>query len=83
MAEEVKGQVAEAVKEIKKFETADLALAAYIKFRGLPLVELDYSNRRKVTFKFEDAHGLAEQLALEFANSDFRKFDSEFEPLKS
>lgn len=61
------------------FETTDLALASYLKMNGLELKGL---KRGKVmTFKFGDGDK-AEKLALEYANSDFAKFESELRSLK-
>lgn len=68
--------------EIKEFATSDLALAGYLKLRGLELVRVDRSNPRKAVFYFDDTIDVAEQLVLEFANSDFRKYDWEIRALK-
>ncbi len=68
--------------QIKEFATSDLALAGYLKLRGLELVKVDRSNPRKAVFFFDDTVDVAEQLMLEFANSDFRKYDAEIRALK-
>jgi hypothetical protein len=68
--------------EIKEFATSDLALAGYLKLRGLELAKVDRSNPRKAVFYFDDSIDVAEQLVLEFANSDFRKYDAEIRALK-
>lgn len=68
--------------QIKEFATSDLALAGYLKLRGLELVRVDRSNPRKAVFYFDDSIDVAEQLVLEFANSDFRKYDAEIRALK-
>lgn len=61
------------------FETTDLALSAYLKMKGLKLSGL---KRGKVmTFQFGNDER-AEELALEYANSDFAKFESELRSLK-
>ena len=62
-------------------ETRDLALAAYWKMRGL--VILRASRRGKeFEFLFRDEKGLGDRLAVEFANSEAQRFDSEVRALK-
>jgi hypothetical protein len=62
-------------------ETRDLALAAYWKMRGLVIVR---ATRRGKDFEFllRDPEGHADALAVEFANSEAQKFDSEVRALK-
>lgn len=62
------------------YTTSDIALAAYFKLKGLKLI--DCSRQDKFFFKFEDPNGKAEELALEFANSECRRYDDEMRSLK-
>ena len=64
----------------QNYKTSDIALAAYIKLKGLKLVQC--SRDGKFQFVFEDPEGKAEDLALEFVNSDIRKYDDEIRSLK-
>lgn len=69
---------------VKEYRTTDLALAGYLRLRGLPVVrvELIPENRRKSRFVFDDRVDLAEHLALEFANGEFQEYDSHVRSLK-
>lgn len=58
--------------------TTDLGLAAYLKFRGLPIKHVDRSNPRQVSLTFEDELNLGQQLQLEYMNSDFMRYNAEF-----
>lgn len=62
------------------YVTSDIALAAYLKLKGLKLVRC--SREDKFVFEFEDPTGEAQALALEFINSDFRRYDDEMRSLK-
>lgn len=63
-----------------RYITSDIALAAYLKLRGLILVEC--SREDKFNFVFEDPDNEAESLALDFINSDMRRYDDEMRSLK-
>lgn len=63
------------------YSTSDIALAAYLKLSGLRLVECGRDGP-KFRFVFEDPDGEGEALALEFVNSDFRRYDDEIRSLK-
>jgi hypothetical protein len=65
---------------VNTYSTSDIALAAYLKLRGLILIECDRGD--KFNFVFEDPKGIAESLALEFVNSDMRRYDDEMRSLK-
>ena len=67
---------------IKKntYATSDIALAAYLKLKGLILIE--YNRNDKFNFVFEDPEELAESLAMNFVNSEIRKYDDEIRSLK-
>lgn len=62
------------------YTTSDIALAAYLKLQGLRLIECGRGN--KFSFVFEDPNSQAEQLAIEFINSDIRRYDDEVRSLK-
>jgi hypothetical protein len=64
----------------QNYKTSDIALAAYLKLKGLKLVQC--SRDGKFQFVFEDPENKAEDLALEFVNSDIRKYDDEIRSLK-
>jgi hypothetical protein len=63
------------------FTTSDIALAAYLKLKGLRLIECS-RDEKKFNFVFEDEDGLAKDLGIEFINSDMRKYDDEMRSLK-
>lgn len=71
-------------EKVKEYGTTDLALAGFLRLRGLPLskVELVPGNRSKSRFVFDDTIDVAEHLQLEFANSEFQQFDSHIRALK-
>jgi len=68
----------------KEFSTTDLALAGFLRLKGLPLVKVEVipGNKSKSRFVFDDTVDVAEQLVLEFTNSDFQKYDSHVRALK-
>lgn len=65
---------------INKYTTSDIALAAYLKLKGLKLINCTRAD--KFVFEFEDPEELAEDMAIEFVNSECRKFDDEMRSLK-
>jgi hypothetical protein len=62
------------------YTTSDIALAAYFKLKGLKLIKCGRGD--KFHFIFEDSENKAEQFALDFINSDMRKYDDEMRSLK-
>ena len=64
----------------KTYTTSDIALAAYLKLKGLQLI--DCGREDKFFFTFEDPEGKAAQMSLDFANSDVRRYDDEMRSLK-
>ncbi len=69
------------MSEIKKqYITSDISLAAYLKLKGLVLI--NFGKADKFNFVFDDSEGLAKGLAIEFVNSDMRKYDDEIRSLK-
>ena len=66
-----------------EFDTEDLALASYLKMKGVPLVSYETGNGNgKVVFTFEDEEENCKKLHIEFLNSECKKFDSEVRDLK-
>jgi len=68
-------------KTEKTYITSDIALAAYLKLQGLRLTECS-RQEGKFHFVFEDLNNNAERLALDFVNSDMRRYDDEMRSLK-
>ncbi len=66
----------------QKFETTDLALAAFCKSKGLVLVDLRKNERSIVTFVFEDEKNLSKSLMIEYLNSNERNFHESLKALK-
>jgi len=64
-----------------RYTTSDIALAAYLKLKGVRLVDCG-KDGQKFSFIFEDPSFSCEDLALEFANSDCRRYDDEMRSLK-
>lgn len=64
------------------YSTSDIALAAYMKLKGMLLVECGRDSQKKFHFVFEDPDSQGAKLALEFVNSDFRRYDDEIRSLK-
>ena len=66
--------------EEKKYTTSDIALAAYLKLKKLKLIEC--GRQDKFYFVFEDPDDCAQQLSIEFSNSEVRRYDDEMRSLK-
>jgi hypothetical protein len=65
-----------------QYETSDLALAAYLTFRGLKLVSASRLPSGRFQFIIENPDGNADALSLEYFSSDFCKFDNQVRSLK-
>ena len=65
-----------------KFETSDIAVAAFILMKGLKLAHAG-SNSGKYQFVFEDPENKAKLLCIEFVNSDCQQFDSYMRVLRT
>ena len=65
----------------EEYSTSDIALAAYLKLKGLKLIKCERLEN-KFLFVFEDVDSQAEFYSLEFINSDIRKYDDEMRSLK-
>lgn len=68
--------------EVKKFETSDLPLTAFLVMKGLVLVTAKRIGNGKFLFVLEDPDSIADKLALEYINSDFCKFDNHIRSIK-
>ena len=64
-----------------KFETPDIATAAFLLMKGFKLLSADTVSG-KYRFVFED-DGSARAACIEFLNSDCQKFDSYLRALRS
>ncbi len=62
--------------------TDDLALSAYLKMKGYPLIESNRRNSKSLfTFEIDDGRG-SEVIRLEFINSQFLRYYNELRNLK-
>ena len=57
------------------YTTSDLGIAAYLKLKGVRLLECKRVDTGRFHFVFEDPDG-CQLLALEFLESDFCKYDN-------
>jgi len=64
------------------FETSDLALAAYLHMKGIPIVKADASNSGKFKFIFDNTGDQCDALSYVFINSECAKFDNHVRMLK-
>jgi len=67
---------------MNQYETSDLALAAYLTFKGLKLVSAKKLASGRFQFVIADENGQADALSLEYFSSDFCKFDNQVRSLK-
>tara|TARA_B100000579_G_scaffold412467_1_gene404238 strand:+ start:1126 stop:1353 length:228 start_codon:yes stop_codon:yes gene_type:complete len=70
------------MSENKTFKTSDLALAAYMITKGLPLVKAKRLDSGKYFFEIGDPEDRADEYKLEFINSEYYRFDSNLKMLK-
>jgi len=63
------------------YSTSDIALAAYLKLKGMLLVDCGRDGQ-KFRFTFEDPEDEGGALAIEFSNSECRRYDDEIRSLK-
>lgn len=66
----------------KEYRTTDLALAAWLKMRGLRLTNTELGEAGRTVFVFEDSMDLGDTLKMQFANSEFQRFDGELRHIK-
>jgi hypothetical protein len=67
---------------MNQYETSDLALAAYLTFRGLKLISAQKLSSGRFQFIIDNSENNADQLSLEYFSSDFCKFDNQVRSLK-
>jgi len=65
------------------FITNDIAMAAYLFYRKLSLKSAIRDQGSKFKFCFDDPDSQAEQMTIDFINSESREFDSSMRSLKS
>jgi hypothetical protein len=67
---------------MNQYETSDLALAAYLTFKGLKLISAKKLSSGRFQFVIADEKGEADSLSLEYFSSDFCRFDNQVRSLK-
>ena len=67
---------------MNQYETSDLALVAYLTFKGLKLVSAKRLASGRFQFILDDPDGNADMISLEYFSSDFCKFDNQVRSLK-
>jgi len=67
---------------MNQYETSDLALAAYLTFRGLRLISAKKLPSGRFQFVIADENSEADALSLEYFSSDFCRFDNQVRSLK-
>jgi hypothetical protein len=67
---------------MNQYETSDLALAAYLTFKGLKLLSAKKLASGRFQFVISDDKGEADALSLEYFSSDFCRFDNQVRSLK-
>jgi hypothetical protein len=61
----------------------NMDLAAFLRLRGLDLVHAEKTSRYRYRFVFDDPEGQADELALEFVNSEISRYCAAVVTLKS
>ena len=69
------------MKEMKTYETSDIAVTAYLVMRGLTLLVAQKIGN-KFRFIFDDANALAEVYEREYLSSDFPRYDASMRQIK-
>jgi len=67
---------------MNNFETSDLALAAFLHMKGVPLIKAEVSHTGKFQFIFDNTDDQCEALSYAFINSECAKFDNHVRMLK-
>jgi hypothetical protein len=57
------------------FSTRDVSLAAFIRFKGHPLVEYRFKDRRDGEWSFDLTDEQSTKLKVEYVNSDIAQFE--------
>lgn len=64
------------------YTTSELPIAAYLRMKGMKLLNAYAEQGGRFVFKFDDPAGICESHAIEFLNSDFSTFDAHLKMLK-
>tara|TARA_R110000851_G_C12926178_1_gene550820 strand:- start:322 stop:540 length:219 start_codon:yes stop_codon:yes gene_type:complete len=67
---------------MKLYDTSDLALAAFLLMQGISLLSAKKDASGKFKFTFDDSDVRVQDLAVQFVNSDFSKFDNHVRNLR-
>ena len=62
--------------------THDIAVAAYLMMKGLHLKDAYINSRGTYVFEIEDPNGKAQQLSIQFLNSECSIFDNQMRNLR-
>jgi hypothetical protein len=68
---------------MQKFQTSDIAIAAYVMMMGLRLESATRSQTGRFKFVFLDPDDQGNQLAVDYVNSESAKFDAHMKNLKN
>tara|TARA_Y100000592_G_C5254649_1_gene214450 strand:- start:259 stop:486 length:228 start_codon:yes stop_codon:yes gene_type:complete len=69
-------------QEVPKYETSDLAIAAFLMLNEYKLISASREQSGKFRFVFNDPDRTAKSCAVEFLSSDCCKFDTHIKNLK-
>lgn len=64
------------------YTTSELALAAYLKMRGVRLISASKTSTGKFEFIFDDKANACEGHFVDFLNGEFSVFDAQLKSLK-
>ena len=56
--------------------TSDLGIAAFLKLKGIKLIDCKRLDSGRFHFSFDDPNNECQSLAMEFLESDFCKYDN-------
>lgn len=64
------------------YTTSELALAAYLRMRGVRLISAGKSPTGKFEFVFDDKIGMCAEHFVDFLNGEFSMYDAQLKSLK-
>ncbi len=64
------------------YKTHDIAVAAYLMMKGLPLKDAYVNSSGTYVFELEDSSQRAKNLSIEFLNSECSRFDNQMRNLR-
>ncbi|MDB4337536.1 DUF5659 domain-containing protein [bacterium] len=67
---------------MNEYKTSDLATAAYLHMKGIPLIKADSLSNGRFIFVFDDTDSSCTMLSYEFINSECSKYDNHVRMLK-